>query len=45
MSAQKLPPESEVVTWLQQLIEQEELLDTIQGQEAVLSLADLGSEE
>lgn len=28
MSKVKLPPESEVVSWLQQLIEKEELLDS-----------------
>jgi|GEM_PF-6096270 len=35
MSKIKLPPESEVVSWLQQLIEKEELLESIQGQEAI----------
>ncbi|RXT71129.1 hypothetical protein [Pseudomonas syringae] len=40
MSKAKLPPESEVVSWLKQIIENEELLELIQGQEAITSLAD-----
>ncbi|UZE30771.1 hypothetical protein [Pseudomonas asplenii] len=38
MSKIKFPPESEVVSWLQHLIEKEELLESIQGQEAITSL-------
>ncbi|KRP64698.1 hypothetical protein [Pseudomonas orientalis] len=45
MSTIKLPPESEVVSWLQQLIEKEELLESIQGQEAITSLTDAVDQE
>jgi len=45
MSKIKLPPESEVVLWLQHLIEKGELLDTIQGQEAITSLTDSVDQE
>jgi hypothetical protein len=45
MAAQKIPLESEVVTWLQQCIENDELFDTIQGKESIPSLADLGDQE
>ncbi|MCK9744739.1 hypothetical protein [Pseudomonas syringae] len=38
MSKVKLPLESEVVSWLQQLIDKEELLESIQGREAITSL-------
>lgn len=40
MSKAKLPPESEVVSWLKKIIENEELLELIQGQEAITSLTD-----
>lgn len=36
----KLPPESEVVSWLQGLIENDVLLETIQGQEMITSITD-----
>lgn len=45
MSKIKRPPESEVVSWLQQLIEKEELLESIQGQEAITSLTDAVDQE
>ena len=45
MSKVKLPPESEVVFWLQQLIEKEELLESIQGQEAITSLTEAVDQE
>lgn len=45
MTVQNIPLESEVVIWLQQCIENDELFDTIQGKEALLSLADLGDQE
>lgn len=45
MSKVKLPPESEVVSWLLQLIENEELLASIQGKEAITSLADAVAQE
>ncbi|VVM54339.1 hypothetical protein [Pseudomonas fluorescens] len=45
MSKAKLPPESEVVSWLQQLIEKDELLESIQGQEAITSLIDVVDQE
>lgn len=45
MSNVKLPPESAVVSWLQQLIEKEELLESIQGQEAITSLTDAVDQE
>lgn len=38
MSKIKFPAEYEVVSWLQQLIQNEELLEAIQGQEAITSL-------
>ena len=40
MSKAKLPPESEVVSWLKQIIENEELLESITGQEVITSLTD-----
>ncbi|MGF6667201.1 hypothetical protein [Pseudomonas monsensis] len=40
MSKPKLPPESEVVTWLQRLIENDQLLENIQGQEIITSITD-----
>lgn len=40
MSKPKLPPESEVVTWLQRLIENDQLLESIQGQEIITSITD-----
>lgn len=40
MSKPKLPPESEVVTWLQWLIENDQLLENIQGQEIITSITD-----
>lgn len=45
MSNVKLPPESEVVSWLQQLIEKEELLESIQGREAIASLTEAIDQE
>lgn len=45
MSRPRMPPESEVVTWLQQLIEKEELVESIQGQEAITSLTDAAGQE
>ncbi len=45
MSKAKLPPESEVVSWLQQLIEKDELLESILGQEAITSLIDVVDQE
>ncbi|WP_218646231.1 hypothetical protein, partial [Pseudomonas reactans] len=45
MSKIKTPPESEVVSWLQVLIEKEELLESIQGQEAITSLTDAVDQE
>lgn len=41
MSKPKLPPESEVVTWLQRLIENDQLLENIQGQEIITSITDV----
>lgn len=40
MSKAKIPPESEVVSWLKQIIENEELLESITGQEVITSLTD-----
>lgn len=40
MSKPKLPPESEVVTWLQRLIENDQLLENIQDQEIITSITD-----
>lgn len=45
MSKIKLPPECEVVSWLKQLIEKEELIESIQGQEAITSLTDMVRQE
>ncbi|MBI6949360.1 hypothetical protein [Pseudomonas koreensis] len=45
MSKVKLPPESEVVSWLQHLIEKEALLDSIQGQEAITFLTEAVGQE
>ncbi|MFN1266864.1 hypothetical protein [Pseudomonas lundensis] len=45
MSKAKFAPESEVVLWLKQLIEKEELLESIQGQEAITSLTDTADQE
>ncbi|MGF6555474.1 hypothetical protein ABIA48_001854 [Pseudomonas sp. S30_BP2TU TE3576] len=45
MSKVKFSPESEVVSWLIQLIEKEELLDSIQGRDAITSLTDTAPQE
>lgn len=45
MSKLKLPPESEVVAWLQRLIENDQLLESIQGQEIISSITDTIGQE